>query len=254
MENTSRTVDKAIDILEIFLQKDGDLRLAEVADMAKLDRATAYRLTSTLVKRHFLHQVKKNGRYSLGLKMIDCSFAIRRNLKIVDLAYLYLGKVNSAEKVAVNLTILEEDKSILVEEIGISSRGLPMRTALPKKLPLHATACGKILLASMSPEERKAFYRRQVLKAFTPNTITDVRQLEDELASVRREGAAFDRQEYREGLRAVAAPVCGRVGEVIAAASLIIPAGRTDRASLEHWEKAIKECARELSLAILQPD
>ena len=254
MENTSRTVDKAIDILEIFLQKDGDLRLAEVADLANLDRATAYRLTSTLVKRHFLHQVKKNGRYSLGLKMIDCSFAIRRNLKIVDLAYLYLGKVNSAEKVAVNLTVLEEDKSILVEEIGISSRGLPMRAPLPKRLPLHATACGKVLLASMSIEERKAFYRRQVLKSFTPDTITDIRQLETELANASREGAAFDLQEYRDGLRAVAAPVLRRDGKVIAAASLIIPADRADNASLEHWENSIKECARELSLAIVQTD
>jgi IclR family KDG regulon transcriptional repressor len=254
MENTSRTVGKAIDILEIFLQKDGELRLSEVADLAGLDRATAYRLASTLVKRHFLHQVKKNGRYSLGLKMIDCGFAIRRNLKIVDLAYLYLGKVNSAEKVAVNLTILEEDKSILVEEIGISSKGQPMRTSLPKKLPLHATACGKVFLASMSAEERKAFFRRQTLTAFTQNTVTDIPKLEKELMTIRREGVAFDLENYRIGLWAAAAPVLGRNGEVIAAASLIIPPDRVDGTSLNRWALTIERCANELSDAIVQPN
>jgi DNA-binding IclR family transcriptional regulator len=141
MENVSGTVNKAIDILEIFLQKEGEFRLTELSKLTGLDKATTYRLASTLVKRRFLRQPKKNGKYSLGLKMIDCSFAIRRNLKFIDLAYLHLGKLNAAQNTAVNLTILDSDKSVLVEEIGISSKGMPMTAPTPKSLPLHATAC-----------------------------------------------------------------------------------------------------------------
>jgi IclR family KDG regulon transcriptional repressor len=164
MENVSGTVNKAIDVLEIFLQKEGEFRLTEIAGITGMDRATTYRLASTLVKRKFLHQAKKNGKYSLGLKMIDCSFAIRRNLKFIDLAYLYLGKLNAEKNAAVNLTILDGDKSLVVEEIGISSRGLLMDAPIAKRLPLHATACGKVLLASMSKKEREDFYSRNVLR------------------------------------------------------------------------------------------
>jgi hypothetical protein len=138
MENISGTVDKAIDILEIFLQKEGGLRLTELADLTGFNRASVYRVASTLVKRRFLRQTKKNGKHSLGLKMIDCSFAIRRNLKFIDMAYLYLGKLNLAHRAAVNLTILDEDKSLVVEEIGISSRGLPVTSSEIKRLPLYA--------------------------------------------------------------------------------------------------------------------
>jgi DNA-binding IclR family transcriptional regulator len=149
-ENVSGTVNKAIDVLEIFLQKDGGLSLTELAEITGYNKATVYRLVSTLVKRRFLYQVHKNGKYSLGLKMIDCSLAIRRNLKFIDLSYLYLGKINASHNTAVNLTILDVDKSLMVEEIGISSKGIPATSLVTKRLPLHCTACGKILLAFMS--------------------------------------------------------------------------------------------------------
>jgi DNA-binding IclR family transcriptional regulator len=254
MENISGTVNKALDVLEIFLQRDGEVRLSELADLTGLDKATTYRLTSTLVKRRFLHQPRKNGKYSLGLKMIDCSFAIRRNLKIIDLAYLYLGKLNAAQNTAVNLTILDEDKSLVIEEIGISSKGLPIISKETKRLPLHATGCGKIFLASMTIEERKAFYRRNTLKSFTENTITDITLLEKELEKVNIEGMAFDQEDYKKGLWTMAAPVYNVDDNVIAAASLIVPQKRTDRESMELLGQALKKCGHELSQAIKQLD
>jgi len=252
MENISKTVNKALDVLEIFLQKDGDFRLAELAGLTGLDRATTYRLVSTLVKRRFLHQTRKNGKYSLGLKMIDCSFAIRRNLKYIDLAYLYLGRLNSTQKAAVILTILDEDKSLVIEEIGISSKGLPAYTGETKRLPLYATACGKIFLAFMTGEERKAFYRRNILKPYTKNTKTDIACLEQELEMIRKDGIAYDRQDYKIGLWTMAVPVYDGFGNVKAAASIILPPGRTDRDSMASFGLALKNCAGELSRAIKQ--
>ncbi len=252
MENTSGTVNKAIDILEIFLQNEGELRLTDLAALTGMDRATTYRLASTLVKRRFLRQAKKNGKYSLGLKMIDCSFAIRRNLKFIDLAYLYLGKLNAVHNAAVNLTMLDEDKSLVIEEIGISSGGLPMNTLVPKRLPLHATACGKVLLASLSLQERKAFYNRNPLKPFTRKTTTNVLELEAELEKISQEGVAFDLEEYKPGLRAIAAPIHDSDRHVIAAASVIVPLERSDAENIHRLAEAIKNHANELSRALSQ--
>jgi IclR family transcriptional regulator, KDG regulon repressor len=253
MENISGTVNKAIDILEIFIQKEGEFRLTELAELTGLDKATVYRLTSTLVKRRFLHQAKKNGKYSLGLKMVDCSFAIRRNLKFIDLAYLYLGKLNSAYNTAANLTILDEDKSLVIEEIGISSKGLPMTPPGIKRLPLYASACGKLFLAFMTNDERKAFYERNILKPLTQNTITNVYELEKQLEVVKREGVAFDLEDYKTGQRAIAAPVYDSTGQVVAAVSIIVPSLRFDDRNIAILANAIKSCACELSQAIKQP-
>lgn len=250
--NISGTVDKALDILEIFLQRDGQISLTELSRLTGFNKSTVYRLVSTLVKRRFLYQTRKNGRYSLGLKMIDCSFAIRRNLKFVDLAYCYLAKLNAAHNTAVNLTILDSDKSLMVEEIGISSQGLPMSNPVPKRLPLHATACGKVLLAFMADDQRKQFYSRNVLKAYTPNTITSVASLERELARIRKEGVAFDKEDYKPGLWAIAVPVYNGKGEILASASLIVPPAKTDQVSLNFYAEALKACAQELNRAIAQ--
>lgn len=252
MENISGTVNKAIDVLEIFLQKDGEVRLSELAKLTGQDKATTYRLVSTLVKRRFLHQAKKNGKYSLGLKMIDCGFAIRRNLKFVDLAYLYLGKLNASQNVAANLTILEGDKSLMVEEIGISAKGLPMSSPIPKTLPLHATACGKVFLAYMSKEDRMTYYSNHILKALTKNTTTNMAELERELTAAKSNGVAFDLQSYKMGQWAVAAPIIDRSDIVVATASLIVPPSQTDKDSIQRFANAIKDCARDLSQAINQ--
>jgi IclR family KDG regulon transcriptional repressor len=252
MENISGTVNKAIDLLEIFLQKEGEFRLTELAQLTGMDKATTYRLASTLVKRKFLRQTRKNGKYSLGMKMIDCSFAIRRNLKFIDLAYLYLGKLNAAHNAAVNLTILEEDKSLVIEEIGISSKGQPMDTPVAKRLPLHATACGKILLSSMSKQERMAFYSRNELKSFTAATITDIFELESKLQNIEKEGIAFDMEEYKTGQRAISAPIFDKNGQVVAAASVVIPTCLSNKAEVKALADSIKFCAHELSQAIGQ--
>jgi IclR family KDG regulon transcriptional repressor len=251
-ENISRTVSKALDILEIFLQQDGEIGLTELSKLTGCDKSTVYRLASTLEKRRFLYQHRKNGKYCLGLKMIDCSFAIRRNLRFIDLAYLYLGKLNAAENAAVNLTIIDADKSLMVEEVGISSKGFLMGTPLPKRLPLHAAACGKVLLAYMPEEERRLFYGRNTLKAFTKKTITDVYQLEGELETVRKNGAAYDMEDYKPGLWAIAVPVYNNKGKIVASASIIVPAGHTDPESIRHLTDALKECGKELSQAISQ--
>jgi IclR family transcriptional regulator, KDG regulon repressor len=250
IENISGTVNKAIDVLEIFLQKDGDLSLTELSEMTGFNKATVYRLVSTLVKRRFLYQVRKNGRYSLGLKMIDCSAAIRRNLKFIDLSYLYLGKINAAHNTAVNLTILDVDKSLMVEEVGISSQGIPASTMISKRLPLHCTACGKVLLAFMPEKDRRLLYSRNSLKAFTRNTIIDVFQLERELEQIRKDGVAYDKEDYKPGLWAIAVPVYSAKNEIIAAASIIVPPSRTDSESIKYLTGVIKTCGKELSQAI----
>lgn len=252
-ENISRTVNKALDILEVFLQQDGEIGLTELSGLTGCDKSTVYRLVSTLEKRKFLCQHRKNGKYCLGLKMIDCSFAIRRNLRFIDLAYLYLGKLNATENTAVNLTVLDTDKSLVVEEVGISSKGLSIGTnPMPKRLPLHATACGKVLLAFMPEPERRKFYGRNTLKAYTKKTITDILQLEEELTNIRKNGAGYDLEDYKPGLWAIAVPLYGNKGEVVASASIIVPGTRNGHADIRYLTNTLKECGKELSQAISQ--
>jgi IclR family KDG regulon transcriptional repressor len=249
MDNTSRTVNKALDILEIFLRKDSGLSLTEIAKATKLNTATVYRLISTLAKRGYLSQFQKKGNYSIGLKMLDFNYAIRRNLKFLDFAYLSLSKLSKEYNVSSFISVLDNDSLLVVEEIGTSGE-LRINSPVGKRLPLYCTACGKVLLAALSDEERKAYYSRIALQPYTPTSITDIPKLEKELASIRKEGLAYHREEYRQGVWVAAAPIFNGSEKVIAAAAIIVPISYLNLDSVEKLTTAIKGCTGEISQII----
>jgi IclR family transcriptional regulator, KDG regulon repressor len=249
MENTSRTVNKAIDILEIFLQKDGGLTLTEVSKSTKLNTATAYRLVTTLAKRGYLSQYQKKGAYSLGLKMLDFNYAIHRNLKFIDFAYLSLSKVSKDYNVSTFVAVLDADMMLIVEEIGASGE-LRINSPIGKRLPLYCTGCGKVLLSGLSEDERKAYYKRIALQPYTSSSITDIPRLENEIAMIKAEGAAYHKEEYRQGVWVAAAPILNGSEKVIAAVAIILPVSYLGFDSIQKYTTAIKGCAGEISQVI----
>jgi DNA-binding IclR family transcriptional regulator len=249
MDNTSRTVNKAIDILEIFLQKDGGLSLTEISKATKFNTATVYRLISTLAKRGYLSQYHKKGTYSIGMKMLDFNYAIRRNLKFIDFAYLSLSKLSKELNVSSFIAVYDADMMLIVEELGVSGE-LRINSPVGKRLPLYCTACGKVLLAALSEEERKAYYSRIALQAFTPSSITDIPKLEKELARIQKEGLAYHKEEYRQGVWVAAAPIYNSSEKVIAAAAIIVPISYLGADSVQKYTTAIKGCTGEISQII----
>lgn len=152
MENVSETVNKALDILEIFLKRDGEFSLAELSSLSGFNKATTYRLVSTLEKRGYTLQREKNGKYYLGLKTLDFAYAIRKNIKFIELAYLYLSKISKVRNISAYISILDADSSLVVEEVAVVEM-MRINSPIGKRLPLHATACGRVLLSSLSRQD-----------------------------------------------------------------------------------------------------
>jgi DNA-binding IclR family transcriptional regulator len=98
--------------------------------------------------------------------------------------------------------------------------------------PLHATSSGKILLAFMTPSERREVLHTAGLARLTPHTITSPRELEEQMGAATRDGYACSLEELEEGLNAIAAPVRDHSGEVIAALSVSGPVYRLSRSRL----------------------
>lgn len=249
MDNTSKTVMKALDILEVFLKSDGALSLTEIAKSTGLNTATTYRLVSTLLKRGYLSSHQSKGMYSPGLKMLDYNFAIRRNLNFIDFAYMSLSKLSKAQNESAYLAVKDGDESVVIEEVGIDE-DLRINSPVGKRLKLHCTAGGKILMTSLSEEERKAYYSRNSLQSFTKNTITDISKLEKQLEIAKMEGIAFDNEEYRMGIWAAAAPIYNTNGSIIATAGILVLRSHIEGDNTEKYATAIKSCTGEISQII----
>jgi DNA-binding IclR family transcriptional regulator len=117
--------------------------------------------------------------------------------------------------------------------LALSSAGQETATMRPGLTrPAHSSAAGKVLLASLTPEQRRRIFRgRKQLKQYTPNTITDIEELERHLDEVRRDGYAVDMGEFREYQRSVAVPIHDADGRVVAA---MVCSGRIERMTPDH--------------------
>jgi DNA-binding IclR family transcriptional regulator len=246
MENTVETVNKALDILEIFLHKDGELSLAELSAYSRFNKATVYRLVSTLSRRGYIRHREKNGKYSLGLKSLDFTYAIRKNFSFIELAYLYLSRLCKTTNISTYVAVLDEESALVIEEIAVIET-MRLNSPIGKRLPLYATATGRVLLSSMPLKARQDYYNRNAFQPYTHKTITDPVQLEKELEIIRREGVAFGEEDYKPGLTAVAAPIRNGRQETVAAAGVV---GTNPQAAIHGWDKIafnLKSCTAEIS-------
>ena len=112
--------------------------------------------------------------------------------------------------------------------------------------PLHATSSGKVLLAHLDPDERSALLARP-LERYTAHTHTDRDALGSELDTVAEEGHASSHGELEIGLNAVAVPVRGEDGRVIAALSASGPDYRLGVERLAEKLGPLRAGAAELS-------
>lgn len=125
-----------------------------------------------------------------------------------------------------------------------------LRVACPpdSRLPLHATAAGKVLLAARSATQIAGALGERELPRFTPRTLTRGEELLPLLEEVRKAGYAAEEEEHEEGVCGLAAPVKRR-GETIAALSLLAPAAHFEERRAELL-KALKAAAARIEKGI----
>jgi DNA-binding IclR family transcriptional regulator len=112
---------------------------------------------------------------------------------------------------------------------------------------MHCTASGKILLAAMKPAERRRVVDAIGLPAYTPHTITGRAAFDAELDHIAQKGFSLDREEFLLGMAAIAVPVVGMDGAVIAAVACHAPSVRFDIDRAKTYLPQLKSAARQLT-------
>jgi len=230
---TVQSVERALDILEALAGAGGDIGIVELSRLVGLHASTVHRLLTSLMGRGYVSQSDQTGRYSLGPRALRLGRAFHEQSDIRAQARPFLQRLMEESGETANLIILDRDEAVYIDQVP-SPRLVRMFAEVGRRVPLHSTGCGKVLLAHQRPEERARIVQEKGLPASTPRTITSPEELERELAQVRACGYAIDNEEQEEGVRCVAAPVRDYTGQVVAAISL---SGPTTRLSLERIQE-----------------
>jgi DNA-binding IclR family transcriptional regulator len=134
------------------------------------------------------------------------------------------------------------DAELLVLEAVESPYQLHTRGDVGQRAPLYCTGLGKALLASIPEQDIRELVARRGLAPYTARTITSLERLEQEVAQIRINGYALDREENEEGVCCVGVQIRDLSGQTIAAMSI---SGPTTRLT----EQTIPECASLLAAA-----
>jgi DNA-binding IclR family transcriptional regulator len=212
------SVQKAIDILELFSREEPTLTLAEVCERLSLPKGTAHNLLKTLASRGYIEKIDK-GNYALGAAVIPLTQAARVNVELRDRAAPLLRSLSDACHESVYLTILDKDVGLYIYAVELPGR-LLARSAVGERVPLHCTSVGKAILSWLPPENVKEIINRTGLAQFTPATITNPEILFQELEQTRQRGFSLDAGEHESGVYCVGAPIFKPNGEVLAACSI----------------------------------
>lgn len=208
---------RVLRILAAFESGPSALSLTQIAESAGLPLATAYRLVRELTQWGAL-QKDPAGRYQVGLRLWEVAQQGGRQLR--DAARPHLQDLFSLTQETANLAVREGREALYVDRVYGSKR-VPRASRVGGRLPLHATAVGKVLLAYEEEWVREA-YLTGPLEAPTVRTHIHPRRLADELERIREQGYATTFEEVRPGACSIAVPVLTSPDVVVAALGLSV--------------------------------
>jgi len=198
-----RTVtSKVLAMLAAFERGPSSLSLSDLAAAADVPLPTAHRLAAELIEWGALDRDDR-GRYVVGLRLWEVAQNAGRQLR--DTARPYLQDLFSLTQETAHLAVREGHEALYIDRV-YSSKRVPRASRVGGRLPLHATAVGKVLLAFEDEWVREAYVARR-LEVVTARTHVNPTRLLEELETVRRQGYATTMEEVRPGSCSIAVPV-----------------------------------------------
>jgi DNA-binding IclR family transcriptional regulator len=240
-----QVIARAANVLRSLEGESEGLSLREIADKVGLARSTVQRIVGALVNEQLLISATPNARVKLGPSLIR--LAASASLDVGELLKPYMQDLSRLVEETVDLSVLKGKRAMFINQVSARNRRLQAVSHIGDAFPLHCTANGKALMATM-PEPDLDKYLKAELEKFTPNTITDVIQLITEIEDFQQNFVAIDREEHTEGICAVGTSFKDPFNQVLAL-SVPIPAHRFSRVETV-VSQALIECRNAIIFAL----
>jgi IclR family KDG regulon transcriptional repressor len=241
-----KSADRTLQILELISKRQGGLKHIEIAHSLKIPTSSLSGLLATLVTKDHLTFDKENRRYKLGPQVLLLATRYLADLDIIRFAQAIIKEVAMTSDESTSLAIRHGLEAMFVCKQE-SSHALVPRLGLGERIPLYATAVGKVILAYLPKEELDQYLSSTEIIPLTRFTIAHPQKLLHELKSIRIKGLATSREEQTEGLFAMAAPVFDLTNQVVAGITVTIPKIRFNREKEARIKNILLEASAMLS-------
>jgi DNA-binding IclR family transcriptional regulator len=276
------SVARAMALLDVLAASESGLGVNELSRRIGVNASTASRLLATLQASGLVARDADNGPYRLGLRLVTLADRVLAQQDVRTLARPMLVRLVDDTGETATLSLPGDEAAITIDFVPSPSSVVSMARVGRPSVP-HATAAGKVMLAfaegtpvaaersgesddvgleaaaravEAAEHDTPAGEHEQLpndgeqLPGFTERTITDPVRLATELADVRRWGWAEAAGEREPDLAALAAPVFGRDGGLVAILGLQGPVARLPAEKRAALSEPLVEAAAELGAAL----
>jgi len=218
-EEGVRSVVLAFRVIRFLADADGERGVTAIAQGLGANKASVYRHLRTLVSLGYVDQDPRTEKYRVGVGLYLLGRAAGEQIDILREARRVMERLRDDHGHAVTLGRPVDDGILIVEMLrGLSPIEIATRPGYI--FPYHATAQGKLALAFGPPQWMERVLAAPLTKP-TARTVTDPDRLKSDVETVRLQGWAVAPEEILPGLNALAAPVLGANGFLVATLSIV---------------------------------
>nr|WP_315220883.1 IclR family transcriptional regulator C-terminal domain-containing protein [uncultured Duganella sp.] len=214
-------------VITAFNDDTARLTATELAEKVAISRSAARRYLLTLV--HTGMAATDGKTFWLTPKVLTLGRSYLDSARLPRAIVPYLQKLTSELQESTNYSVLEGDDVVYVSRVN-APRQLTTGFEPGTRLPAYASTAGRVLLSAMPDEALHAYLARVEPIAYTHLTVTDKRQLFEELVAIRESGFAVTENQYEIGFRGISVPVKSRRGNLIGALSVSMMTASSSRA------------------------
>jgi DNA-binding IclR family transcriptional regulator len=221
---TTKTLLRALDILEAFATPGGEIGITDLARRLDLHKNNVFRLVSTLQANGYVEQNRLTGNYRLGSRIFVLGQLYVHRMGMLRQARPVMEEIVAASDETCAVAIAKGRSVVFLDSVE-SSRTVRVAPRQGHLLPLWATAFGRVLLASLSEEEARAILGEGspvTLHRPAPSPASFLADLEVD----RTNGYCLLEATEEDGVTEIAAPILDHSHRVVAAIGILGPAHR----------------------------
>jgi len=244
-----KSLKKALDILGCFSVRTPELGISEISDQLGLYKSNVHNIISTFEQLGYIEKNPMNGKYRLGMKILELAYIINSNLGLHKVILPPMSEL-SAEVNEVVYFAVPKDSYILYLEGVYPANSYSARSMVGETAEMYCTSLGKAILAFLPPDQAIRAIHEQSMRRHTENTIVDRSVLLEELELIRKRGYSIDNMEHEFGIRCVGVPVFKRDGTLLGAMSISGPSPRIDDGKIELYAEKLRSYSQKISMRL----
>ncbi len=222
-----QSLERGIRVLRAFATVER-ATVASLAEAVGLSRPVVRRVLLTFEDMGYAQQYR--GEWVLTARVLELGQGYFSGTSLPEIAQSYLQMVAKSTDESCSVSVLDLPDVVHIARVEVQ-RVMPYSMRVGSRLPAHATAMGKVLLAALPQGELDAYLSGADRRQYTPTTTVDAGRLRDRLETVRQDGYALSEEELEPGMLAVAVPISTPT-EVIGTLSSTSSTARTTGAAM----------------------